>query len=523
MARNRKLWLYILLILIPIAYFAWRQAGRRSSPPAEQVAQPETGEQPGKEIPIPEPTYMPVGEAALATSTEYLVSGKITDETGEALPGAAVAISPSSPRWSPPAFEQPSPLETAICDEEGRYQFRLKAAANLWVSIRKDGYAQINAFLPARDPKAVTRDYQLRPAQAGVVGFVFDKQDQPIAGALLVVNTPPFAPVAENPILSPTARFTDSSGKYAIEGLPDGDVSISVSARGFAAEEALNTVKAGQSPQIDFHLSQAAAISFPVRNSRGEALPYATATAPGHFKIAGGEKRGVIEISVPLELSPFDCTVAADGYKPNTILLDPKAPPSAVVLEDRPLFKGKVTAEKGEAVADALVSVWGTGGAQGKFDGAVTTDKTGRFSIPLAYPPAREVKVTKLGFFDQRLTFDSAKPAPPEPAIRMKHVESGIYGRVIDYRGISVKRFVVHLRDAAARPGSHEYQRSFSDERGAFMVTDIAPGTYTLIIQSIMDATTDNVQLVSREQVEIRKGFLLGEILMQFPPPKFAK
>ena len=248
-----------------------------------------------------------------------------------------------------------------------------------------------------------------------------------------------------------------------------------------------------------------------------------TATAPGQIRIAGGDKRGVIEISVPLELSPFDCTVAAEGYITRTVLFDPKTPPGAVMLEDRPVLKGRVTAETGGPVAAALVSVWGTGGVQGKFDGAVPTDKAGGFTLSLSYPPVREIRVSRLGFFDQRVTFDSAKPAPAEVSVRLKRVEAGIFGRVIDYRGIPIKRFVAHLRNPGARPPIQDYQRSFSDNRGAFTITDVAPGNYSLIIQSVQATTAEDVQILTRENVEIRKGFLLGEILMQFPPPRFNK
>jgi hypothetical protein len=523
MARNKKLWLYIPLVLLPCAYFFWFFYVRPGSRTAEQAAQPPDQVQSEIAKPVPEPSYMPVGEAVIATSSEYLVGGRIISELDEALPEATVSLHGSAPRWAAPAFEQPAPLDTQTCDAEGRYQFRLNAPANLWISIRKDGYAAINAFLPVRDTKATVRDFQLRPALATLVGFVFDKQDTPISGALVIVNTPPFTPIADNAILAPTGRLTDANGKYTMEGLPDGDVSIIASCRGYLLGEELGTLKTGQSQQVDFHLPPATPISFVVNNSRGEVLPYATATAPGQFKISGGDKRGVIEISIPLEWSPFDCTVAADGYKTRTVLFDPKAPPGAVTLEDRPVLKGRVTAERGGPVVDALVSVWGTGGVQGKFDSTAPTDKAGRFSLPLLYPPVREIKVTRLGYFDQRLTFDNTNPAPPEVAVRLKRVEAGIYGRVIDYRGIPIKRFIAHLRNPGAKPPIQDYQRSFSDDRGGFTITDAAPGSYTLIIQSVQSSTADDVQIITRENVEIRKGFLLGEILMQFPPPRFKK
>jgi hypothetical protein len=516
MARKNSRWFWILAIIILLGGVAWYATTRLRIQPVEP--EPAGAALPESAMPLPEPEYTPLDGADRGQNAGYDVTGKVASEMGEAISGAEVSLYRSAPRWSPPVFEQPNPLETGISNDQGQYQFHLNAAANLWIGIRKEGYARITAFLPVRDTRSTVRDFQLRTGQATLVGFVFDRQDMPVAGALVVANAPPLAIVADNPVIFPAGQLTDSAGKYTLEGLPDGDVAVIASARGFTFGEELGTLKAGQSQQIDFHLSPATPISFAVKNGRGEGIAYATASAPGQFKLAGGDGKGLIEVSLPLELSPFDCTVSADGYLSRTILLDPKAPPAAVVLEDRPALRGRVTAESGGAVPEALVSIWGTGGAQGKFDGAVLTDKAGRFLLPLSYPPVREIKITRLGYLDQRLTFDVNNPPPPEVVVRMKRVEAGLYGRVVDSHGIPVKRFVVHLRDAAAKPGGEEYQRSFSDERGAFMITDIAPGTYTLQIQSVLSATTDNVQLATRERVEVRKGFLFGEVLVQFPP-----
>jgi hypothetical protein len=52
---------------------------------------------------------------------------------------------------------------------------------------------------------------------------------------------------------------------------------------------------------------------------------------------------------------------------------------------------------------------------------------------------------------------------------------------------------------------------------------DIAPGTYNLLIQSLQSANTDDVQLVRLDGLEFRKGFLYGEIIAQFPKPKYKK
>jgi hypothetical protein len=507
-------------------FLLWFAAGCKKDRATEQQSQ-----QPQKPAPAqgtakeaPPATYLPVGEASLRefdSGSEYVVSGKITTELMEPVAGATVSAYGSPPYWTPPSFEQPAPLDTQTCDDAGAYQVRLKLPANLWIMVKMQGYAPIVSFLQVRDTRVAVRDYQLRPTGATVSGIVSDKKDLPVAGVMVIANTPPFTLLADSVVFLPKAQVTDSAGKYTIEDLPEGDVSLVATARGYAEQEELSPLRKGNNDLVNFSMPAATPISVAVKNSRGEALPYATAAAPGFFKIAGADKRGVIEFSIPLEIGPFDCTVAAEGYRSRTIQLDPKSPPASVMLDDRPVIKGKVISETGEAVAGALVTILGTGGAQGKFDAAIQTDGKGMFALSLTYPPMREIRISRLGFFDQRVSFDKGKEPPADFAIRLKRVEAGIFGRVIDYRGIPVKRFVIHLKNNQA--GGKGYQRSFSTGNGKYAVTDVTPGVYELIIQSVAGSTAEDVQLWRMDQMEIRKGFLIGEVMSQFPKPKFVK
>jgi len=498
--------------------------GCKSKSPVEQPAEKSSENEPGTAKDAPPPAYMPIREAALRefeTGSEYTISGRVTNDMMEPLAGTTVAAYGFALRWTPPAFEQSAPIETQVCDDSGNYLIRLRMPANLWITIKMEGYAPVVSFLPVRDTRQTVRDFQLQAAGAMLSGIVSDKKDRPIAGVLVVANIPPFTLLADSVVFMPMAQITDAAGRFTFDGLPIGDVSLVAGARGYAEQEALSPLKRGANDLVNFSLPPAAPISIAVKNSRGDALPFATATAPGYFKIAGADQRGVIEVSVPAEVAPFDCTIAAEGSQSSTILMDPKTPPASVVLEDRPLLKGRVTAESGEAVAGALVNVFGTGGAQGKFDGAVITDKTGRFELALAYPPVREIRISRTGYFDQRIAFDRSKPAPPEASVRMKQVETGLFGRVIDYRGIPVKRFILHLKSTKA--GGRDFQRSFSSGNGRYVVTDVQPGTYDLVIQSVANSTAEDVQLVRLDQLEIRKGFLVGEVVSQLPKPRFSK
>jgi protocatechuate 3,4-dioxygenase beta subunit len=525
MAGNKKHWLWVLLV-IPGIYLVWYTVLRPARQPVQEVAQTAADDAASKLPKPPPPAYDPITESSLHSlerGTEYLLTGKVTSDMMEALAGATVSVFSQAPRWSPPAFDQPPPVDTQTCDAEGNYQIHLHNPMNLWIVIHKDGYAQIQAFVPVRDPKTAERDFKLQPAQATVMGVISDKDEHPVAGALVVANPPPLATVADSPVPSPVGRVTDSTGQFMIEGLPDGDVNLFVFAHGYLMQEEIGVLRAAQPQQVNFTLSSGSPLSLLVKNTRGEAVPYSIAAAPGHFKIAGGDSRGAIEFAVPAVSSPFECTIMAEGYKASTVTLDPKAIPLAITLEDKTILKGRVISDSGGAIEGALVSVYGTGGLQGKFDGAVETDKTGHFAYSLSYPPAYEIRATKTGYFEQRLTLAPGKPAPPAVEMRMKSVEAGVYGRVVDYRGVPVPQFVVHIRNTAGGSGSADYQRAFSSDRGAFAVTDIAPGTYNLLIQSIQSANTDDVQLVRMDGLEFRKGFLYGEIIAQFPKPKYKK
>ncbi len=524
MARYTKKWLWLLFV-IPGLFVLWLGFTRKSNAPAPPPAQPAANDAASGIAKPPQPEYEPITEASLRGlegGTEYLLSGKVTSDTMEPLAGATVSVYATAPRWTPPSFEQPPPIDSQTTDAAGDYQIRLNAPADLWVVARKDGYAQTEIYVPVRDPKTAVKDIRIPPAQSTVIGIVSDKADHPIANALVIANPYPSETVADSPAYSPIGRVTEATGQYSIEGLPEGDVKLYVFARGYLMDEGLGVLRASQPQQVNFNLASATAASFVVKNSRGEAIPYPTAVAIGLFKLAGGDDRGVIEFGIKPGSGQSECTVMAYGYKPNTVTLEPKAIPPVVTLEDKPVLNGRVLADSGEAIEGALVSVYGTGGLQGKFDGAVRTDKTGRFSLPMSYPPVREVRASKTGYFDQRLTIAPGKAAPPALDIRMKRVESGVFGRVIDYRGVPVRRFVVHIRNAAGARGA-EFQRVFISDRGAFAVTDIAPGTYTLLFQSVQSATTDDVQLVRMDEVEFRKGFLYGEMIAQFPKPMYKK
>lgn len=515
-----------LFLTAAVAFMACLWGGCSKTPQQQPDSQAAAEPAAGTAKDAPPAEYVPLSHPSVRgfeSSTEYSLSGKITDELLEPLPDAVVSAFGAPPRWSPPAFEQPAALATQKADEEGRYQIRLNAPANLWLNIRMEGYGSVDVFLPARDPKSTVRDFQLRSAKSTISGVVTDKKDAPIAGALVVANPPPFTLLADSLVPAPLGGVTDARGKFTIEGLPDGDVDVIASARGYAMYEQLVPLRAAQAEQANFSLAAAGPISFAVKNALGDPIPFALATSPGFIKIAGGDRQGIVEFSVSQDLSPFNCTVNADGYLPKSITIDPKAPPSTCVLEDIPSFKGRILAESGNAVDGATVSVWGTGGSQARFESSVRTDKSGRFAVPLSYPPVRELRVSAPGFLDQRLAFDGRKSPTGETVVRMKKVEAGIFGRVIDYRGIPVKRFVLHLRKDPARPAGTDFQRSYSVDSGRFAVTDVAPGVYSMIIQSVPGSSAEDVQVYRNDAVEIRQGFFLGEVIIQFPKPQFAK
>jgi hypothetical protein len=155
------------------------------------------------------------------------------------------------------------------------------------------------------------------------------------------------------------------------------------------------------------------------------------------------------------------------------------------------------------------------------FEGSVETDADGKFMLPLSNPPVSRIQVTRQGYAEEQLVFD-AQPAPPVLEIRLQFENAGVFGQVMDSENRPAKRFTLVFRSSAST-GLPGFVRNIQSENGKFSVRDLPPGVYALSIRS--DVTTDppKDRAFNLPQVEIRRGFLYGQLEIHLQPLEIKK
>jgi hypothetical protein len=138
----------------------------------------------------------------------------------------------------------------------------------------------------------------------------------------------------------------------------------------------------------------------------------------------------------------------------------------------------------------------------------------------LSDTPVTWVGASKLGYLEQQLTFDQGTPAPPEIEISLKYPEGGLFGRAIDDEGRPVYRFRLRFFDTSSQWGSARYTRDFQDDNGLFLVTDVPAGAYDVAMQSLPYSSLEPGPEMRLGQMEIRKGYYFGEIILRIHQPK---
>jgi hypothetical protein len=536
MLRDRKRWFLLLLpFIICLLWLASRQSIDPSADPnaSHTVDRRDPARESSRALPtrvetrpsiLPgmkyAPGYLPIDEARLQDSeqgTDYLLTGKVMSEQEEPLPGAIVSLHNS---WAePPAHELPVPMASQTCDLEGRFTIRLSTPIQVFVSVRKEKHTRKKDWIDFSDQKTVVKNYRLLPAPACVDGYVYDEKGHAIAGAAVSVFVMSLS--RAGPLdafgFSPPIGIADSAGRYTIDELPEGPgISVSARSQRHLPESETVILKADGCQRVNFHLAEALGFSFQVKNRRGALLPGSQAVPEGAGTPGptSSDEHGMVKFAVPPQTAPFKCRMMSKGYHDRIILLNPIAPPSTVVLDDGEAFHGRIVGESREIITGAKVKVTG---AMESVTGYADSDEAGRFTVMVGHMPVTKIDVSKAGYLEQRLTFDNNNPALSGIEILMKRPEGGIFGRVFSDSGSPAKRFSLRLIPSGV-PFARSHSRFFENDSGKFTVNDVACGTYDLRFESIPNERLGRAQVVLLEQVEIRKGCVYGEILVQFPP-----
>jgi hypothetical protein len=205
---------------------------------------------------------------------------------------------------------------------------------------------------------------------------------------------------------------------------------------------------------------------------------------------------------------PFECTISAEGYRAKSVTAYQSQPLEVVLDELEPqVIRGRVVTEWGEPLPATAVQIAYL---------TAETDRDGRFSktLRIAAQSVR-VRIIRPGYVEYRETASlSSGPAVKELEICLKQSEGGLHGRVLDAEGRPMERFNIVFKNAGLI-----YVRDFEVEDGHFSVTDVPAGAYNLSIQSVPYGPLDfnTVRTLQVEGVEIRRGYMYGELLFILP------
>ncbi len=531
---RQKLWFCLLLsVVIGIGVLLFSHRCNDGPAPKTRISQPPPPEnvKPSKAfVDIGgdlQPGYRPYGFVKISEFPQgmgYVLRGTVTSKQNEPLIGATVSLYDSRPLA--PKYEWPTPVASGTCDSEGRYQLETNLAIpNAVIAVRKPGYETVEDFQELIEPRIIVKDYRLGQAPGCVKGRILDIGGNPIAGAIVEPSIMQSGFTGDLSHFFGEVRIADSAGGFSLANLPESMVNIHISAQGHLGRTETINVRTGPCTEMDVYLQDANTVSFLVKNRRGSAIPTAVGTLTvsplSRRSMQKGDEPGKLVWVAPLDAVPVICIVSARGYESSTFTLDPNASPMEVVLEEAMLLQGIVTAESGVPLLGARVNVFGTLRDKSKlpraFEGTVETGPDGRFSLPLSYPPVREVRVTKRGYAERKLIYES-QIIPATLKISLSPEGSGIFGRVSDDTNDPIRQFSVSLISTSS-PGSPVYTRYFDSVDGRFVLPDVSPGLYEVRFR----ASSPLLRPISFGSLEIRAGQMYGEMSVRLSSAKADK
>lgn len=456
------------------------------------------------------------GSAAIALQKAASLSGRVTDETGKAVPGARVGIARDTGinaliRGGPAAFLGRGGVPSG---PDGAFRLRgLAAQRNVTLEATKTGYVPAKRFGVTVKSGESVKDIALvvkRGLEAR--GRVVDSAGKPIAGAEVRLSRPEGGGMGGARVMIRMAGFSQekpdatsaADGVFRVAGLEPGEYVLAVSREGYAAKSVPSvTVKAeGVSEWDPVVLTAGVAIGGSVVNGKGEAVvgaevfsfgegsgPRQATTDPeGKFRLDGlSPDRGVM------------MNVRADGYAPLQRTVSPPAENLSLVLKTAGAIRGRVEdAGSNRPITDFTASVreprgGGMGGmrimmggrqpdksfqsSDGTFE--LTDVAPGKWSVSAASPGYRPAEVTGV---------DVAEGETKEGIVLQLKKGAVVTGRVLDPRkGTGVPNATVSWSEDGGGPGmgvlaafGGGQNAQTTDADGRFRFDGLAAGKITL-------------------------------------------
>lgn len=351
---------------------------------------------------------------------------------------------------------------------------------------------------------------------ASVSGTVRSPHGEPVPSASVSVSDGPFwaSEVSGAPRLP--AVTTGSDGSYLLEGIAPGSVSLSATAEGYArAEGETLTLAPGQVlAGVDILLREGGTVTGEVYGADGQkasgrmvqavrmqnfSVHMTESDARGEFRfehlepgnwqvqalpsrgqlatLAGEESEALKELVTEVQAALVD---VVEGEASHVVLGKPPADPI--------LVRGRVT-EHGDPCSGAAIVFYSEGKSMMQKMRRGTTNADGGFEITLDGPGNYVAAVQRFSAqFDQQATveFQVQVPAVREHELRIELPTGRIRGHLCAQGGAAVadERVTLYPAEPASTGslwGGH-YIETKSDEDGAFSLSGLRPGRYTVAV-----------------------------------------
>ena len=432
--------------------------------------------------------------------TEYRVSGTIRDAQGTPLRDALVT---AYPELRGIRTDSGSPVSRARSDQEGTYEIKAGQPLKGLLVVTSEGYAQVEEEFDLPDPGLLRLDYILRQAPATIIGTVVDGSDgRPLSGALVKWSTDADSRFYKN--WSPRFVRSAPDGGFEFKDLPLGRGSLSAQLPGYFGGEKF--AAAGLSTtRVLLRLARGPSITLTVEDQDERVVSDAFVSLPGKKTMRTG-REGSLTIAVDPEWKTVPVDVWADGYLGGRFELDGKIDRSTIYLKRVQPFSGRVLSQVGRPVQQVSVHVYDSRASEERSGITKMTDAAGYFSVAIAFPPLKTLRLTHPDFVEEWVEFENWDAAQ-DVEIRLQPRDTGLSGLVTRPDGQPLVRFLLELRGDTAE-GTMAYTRAFENASGRFAVTDVPSGNYvaTFAAQEQIDSSRYSVfQATADVHLEVGK------------------
>ncbi len=467
---------------------------------------------------IPVRGAAPVPEAPVELVTELgacitgIVRPPAVDSDPVDLTGLEIALEIDSQRFSMSAVEATEVFDrSAPVDGDGRFELRALDAVHPYeLGVESDSFADwTRDDLELDSGRVLEIEVQLLSG-ATVRGRVVDPQGQGAAGAKVQAFR---TLVWSFPDDEQAEVETAADGTFSLEHVASGTAVVRAERDGFLespleklelrdreVREGLTLMlEAGDSvagkvrfedgataagAEVEVGFDPAAMMGMGAMNASRGARGKATSAEDGGFEVRGlGRGPFVVKASLARKPEGLEQTWRAErsGVQPGTPDLELVLAPPCTLL-------GRVTDRAGQPIrkfrvqASVKSEVFFMPGESRRED---FEDEQGAFAIADLTPGTWKVSVTAEGFAPGPPVEVVLPRAEPEPLVLVLDVAAGVAGTVLDPEGdpVSGAKVTVQVESSSSMErliGRLELPETRSDERGAFLLSGLAPGTHSI-------------------------------------------